>query len=163
MAVDAFLKLDGVTGESPDKKKPGEIEVLAWSWGMSNGGTTHMGTGGGSGKANVGDLSITKYLDKSSPTLMLFCCNGKHIQTGMLTLRKSSGDGKAPLEYIKMKLTEIIVTAVSEAGGSGSERLTETISLNFAQVDFSYFPQKPDGTADTAATLTWDIAGNQNA
>ncbi|HYN78560.1 MAG TPA: type VI secretion system tube protein Hcp, partial [Lamprocystis sp. (in: g-proteobacteria)] len=73
MAVDMFLKLEGVTGESQDKTHTGEIDVLAWSWGLSQSGTFHTGGGGGAGKVNVQDLSFTKYIDKSSPNLMLYC------------------------------------------------------------------------------------------
>ena len=71
--------MDGIKGESVDSKHKDEIDVLAWSWGMSNSGSAHMGGGAGSGKVNVQDLSLTKYIDVSSPDLMLSCCNGKHI------------------------------------------------------------------------------------
>jgi type VI secretion system secreted protein Hcp len=79
MAVDMFIKIGDFKGESKDKSHAGEIDVLAWSWGASNSGNAHMGGGQGAGKVNVQDLSFTKYLDKSSPDLMLACCNGKHI------------------------------------------------------------------------------------
>jgi len=81
MAVDMFLNLDGVKGESQDKVHTKEIDVLAWSWGMANSGTAHVGGGAGSGKVSVQDLSFTKYVDSSSPNLMLNCCNGKHFKT----------------------------------------------------------------------------------
>ncbi len=74
MAVDIFLKLDGIKGESQDNKYKDEIDVLAWSWGAAQSGTTHGGSGSGSGKVSVQDLSITKYIDKSSPTLFQHCC-----------------------------------------------------------------------------------------
>ena len=74
MAVDMFMKIKTITGESVDKKHKDEIDVLAWSWGMSQSGTTHMGPGGGSGKVNVQDLSFTKYVDGSSNALILSCC-----------------------------------------------------------------------------------------
>ena len=80
MAVDMFMKIDGIKGESGDGKHPEEIDVLSWSWGMSQSGSAHMGGGAGSGKVNVNDLSFTKYIDKSSPDLYLSCCNGKHLK-----------------------------------------------------------------------------------
>ena len=89
MAVDMFLKLEGVTGESQDKVHTKEIDVLAWSWGMSNSGTAHVGGGAGSGKCNVQDLSFSKYVDSSSPKLMLNCCNGTHVAKGLLTVSQS--------------------------------------------------------------------------
>ena len=93
MAIDIFLELTGVAGEAQDKtmKDKKAIDILAWSWGMSQSGTTHMGKGGGAGKVNVQDISLTKYVDASSATLMQFCCQGKHIDKGTLTLRKASG------------------------------------------------------------------------
>jgi type VI secretion system secreted protein Hcp len=157
MAVDMFIKLDGITGESKDKVHAKEIDVLAWSWGMSNSGSAHVGGGAGCGKVNVQDLTFTKYVDSSSPKLMLNCCNGQHIATGLLTVRKAGGN---PVEYIKIKLETVVVSTLA-TGGSGSEdRLTENVSLNFAKVSVDYVPQKADGSADTAIPFGWDIAGN---
>jgi len=157
MAVDMFIKLDKVQGESVDADHKTEIDVLAWSWGVSNSGSTHMGGGGGSGKANVQDLSFTKYVDKASPTLLLFCCNGKHVDHATLTVRKA---GEKPLEYIKIKLEEIIISSVSTGGSGGQDRLTENVTLNFAKVHFDYTPQKPDGSGDAAIPMGWNIAEN---
>lgn len=157
MAVDMFLKLDGVTGESRDSKHEKEIDVLAWSWGMSQSGTTHTGGGGGAGKVNVQDLSFTKYVDNSSPTLIKFCCNGKHITSGTLTVRKA---GETPLEYIVITFEEIMVTAVSTGGSGGEDRLTENVTLNFAKFKETYTPQDAKGAPGTAVHGGWDIAQN---
>jgi len=159
MAVDMFLQLDGVKGESQDKVHTKEIDVLAWSWGMSNSGTAHVGGGAGSGKVNVQDLSFTKYVDSNSPNLMLNCCNGKHFKDALLTVRKCGGK---PVEYIKVKMETVCIANIT-TGGSGSEdRLTESVTLNFAKVNVDYTPQKADGTADTAIPFGWDIAANAN-
>ena len=104
MAVDMFMKIKTITGESVDKKHKDEIDVLAWSWGMSQSGTTHMGGGGGAGKVNVQDLSFTKYVDGASNALILGCCTGEHYDEAVLTVRKA---GKEPLEYIKITMKEI--------------------------------------------------------
>ncbi len=145
MAVDMFLKLDGIDGESRDDGHKKEIDVLAWSWGMSQSGTTHMGGGGGSGKVSVQDISVTKYVDASSHALMKTCSLGSHIKSGTLTVRKAGGK---PLEYVVIKLEEIIVTSISTGGSGGEDRLTENISLNFAKYEYAYQPQKADGSAD---------------
>jgi type VI secretion system secreted protein Hcp len=158
MAVDMFLKLDGVEGESKDKKHPKEIDVLAWSWGMSNSGSAHVGGGAGVGKANVQDVSVTKYVDSSSPFLMLACCDGKHYDNAVLTVRKAGGD--APVEYITIKMTEVFITSVSTGGSGGEDRLTENVSLNFGKVHLDYKPQGPKGAGETAIPFTWDIAAN---
>lgn len=163
MAVDMFIKFTGgdvpIKGEAQDSTHKEEVDVLAWSWGMSNSGTTHMGGGGGSGKVNVQDLSFTKYVDFASTSLMLACCNGAHIGEAMLVVRKA---GTNPVEYIKIKMTDVIVTSVSTGGSGGEDRLTENVTLNFATVGVDYQGQAKDGKADSKlkASMTWKIAEN---
>ena len=157
MAMDIFIKIGDLKGESVDEKHKDEIQVLAWSWGMSQSGTTHMGPGGGSGKASFQDLSITHYIDKCSPNLMLACANGKHFSEALLTVRKA---GEKPLEYLKITMTDLIVTSVTTGGSGGEDRLTENVSLNFAKFKVEYTPQKKDGSGDAPITIGWDVAGN---
>ncbi|MCL7421158.1 MAG: type VI secretion system tube protein Hcp [Methylobacter sp.] len=158
MAVDMFIKIGDIKGESRDKTHKDEIDVLAWSWGMSQSGTTHTGGGGGAGKVSVQDISFTKYVDKSSSPLMMACCNGKHYPEATLVVRKA---GETPLEYIVIKLKEVLVTSVSTGGSGGEDRLTENVTLNFAQFEYAYQPQKADGSKDGGAIETkWNIAEN---
>lgn len=157
MAVDMFLKLGDLKGESRDKDHKDETEVLAWSWGMDQSGTTHSGSGGGAGKVSVHDLSITKYIDKASPMLQLACCNGQHFPEGLLTVRKA---GEKPLEYIKITIKEIIIASISIGGSGGEDRLTENVTLNFAEFKTEYTPQKPDGSGDAAVEAGFNIAQN---
>ena len=161
MAVDMFLKLDDVKGESRDDKHKDEIDVLAWSWGMHQSGTTHLGGGGGAGKVAVQDISITKYVDKASPNLMMACCNGKHYKEALLTVRKA---GENPLEYIKLAMKEVIVANVSTGGSGGEDRLTENVTLNFAEYKIDYQGQGPDGkAAGGPVSAAWNIAKNVKA
>jgi type VI secretion system secreted protein Hcp len=157
MAVDMFIKIGDIQGESKDKKHGKEIDVLAWSWGMSNSGSAHSGGGAGAGKVNVQDLSFTKYVDSASPKLMLACCNGKHYDDALLTVRKA---GEKPVEYIKIKLTEVLITSVSTGGSGGEDRLTENVTLNFGKVNYDYIPQDDKGAAGTAIPMSWDISAN---
>jgi type VI secretion system secreted protein Hcp len=159
MAVDMFLKIATVDGETKDKAKIAdkEIDILAWSWGISNSGTAHMGGGAGAGKANFQDISVTKYVDSASHALMLGCATGEHFATAKLTVRKA---GKTPIEYIVIEMHEVMITSVSTGGSGGEDRLTENISLNFGKVTFTYTTQKVDGTADAKLPFTYDIAAN---
>jgi type VI secretion system secreted protein Hcp len=157
MAVDMFLKIEGITGESQDSKHKDEIDVLSWSWGMTQSGTTHLGSGGGAGKVAVHDLSVTKYLDNSSPNLMLYCCKGKHITEMNLTVRKA---GDNPLEYLKIKMENGLVSSVSTGGSGGEDRLTENVTLNFQKVHVEYSKQKADGSGEAGPELKWNIAEN---
>lgn len=158
MAVDMFLDIEGeIKGESMDKAHKDTIDVLAWSWGMSQSGSFHTGGGGGAGKANFQDISVTKWVDQSSAELMKYCANGDHFPTATLIVRKA---GKQPLEYIKILMTKVMITSVSTGGSGGEDKLTENISLNFAEVKFSYQKQKDDGSGEPAKEFPWDIAGN---
>ncbi len=157
MAVDMFLSLEGIKGESVDSVHKETIDLLAWSWGMSQSGTTHQGAGGGAGKANFQDISFTKYVDKSSPDLMYACASGKHIAKAKLTVRKA---GEKPLEYMVFELEDIIVSSVSTGGSGGEERLTENCTLNFATVKFEYATQDKKGAKDKIGSFGWKIAEN---
>ena len=160
MAVDMFLKLGPIMGESQDKSHKDEIDVLAWSWGASQSGTTHMGSGSGAGKANFQDLSLTKYVDKSSTDLMKFLSKGTHIETASLVVRKA-GDGQ--MEYIVLDMADIIISSVSTGGSGGEDRLTENVTLNFGAFNYVYVPQTETGSPDTATEWKWDIAQNTEA
>ena len=157
MAVDMFLKLGDIKGESQDDKHKDEIDFVSWSWGMTQSGTTHLGSGGGAGKVAVNDLHITKYVDKASPNLHLACCTGKHYDQALLTIRKA---GDKPVEYYKLTLEEVLVSSVSMGGQGSDDRLTENVTLNFAKFKSEYTPQKPDGSGDAAVEGTFHIAKN---
>lgn len=157
MAMDMFIKIGDLKGEARDKAHGGEIDVLAWSWGMSNSGSAHVGGGAGAGKVNVQDLSFTKYIDKSTPDLMLAACNGKHFPDAKLTVRKA---GETPLEYLIITMTDVLVTSVSTGGSGGEDRLTENVTLNFAKVKVNYVEQTEKGTPGDKPEMGWDIQGN---
>ena len=121
---------------------------------MTQSGSMHVGGGGGSGKVNVQDVSLTKYVDKATPNLMRMCCNGKHLDAATLTVRKA---GENAVDYMKIKMEPVLVTSVDTGGSGDEDRLTENVTLNFAKMEVIYTPQKPDGTADAEIALTWNI------
>ncbi len=159
MAVDMFLELEGIKGETIDKayKSKNAMDILAWSWGLSNAGTFHHGSGGGAGKANFQDISVTKHIDLASPNIMLFCANGKHIDKGTITVRKA---GENPLEYIKITMEKLFVTSYSTGGSGGEERLTENVTLNFAKVKVEYNQQAEKGGKGGSSDFGFNIAEN---
>jgi type VI secretion system secreted protein Hcp len=159
MAVDMFIKIDTVDGEAQDSKHKKEIDVLSWSWGMSNAGSAHAGGGAGAGKANVQDLSFTKWVDSATPKLALACCAGKHFKDAVLVVRKA---GEKPVEYLKIKMEVVLISAVSTGGSGGEDRLTENITLNFSKVSLDYVPQDDKGAPGTAIPMAWDIGSNSN-
>ena len=160
MAVDMFLNLGAtIKGETQDsaQKAAGDIDVLAWSWGASNSGSFHTGGGGGAGKANFQDISITNYLDKASPAILIALAKGAHIPEAKLLVRKA---GEGQQKYLEMTLTKVLVTSLSTGGSGGEDRLTENVTLNFGKVTFAYTPQDSKGTVAGDKTFTWNIAEN---
>lgn len=160
MAVDMFIKFDGIKGESADSKHKDQIDVLAWSWGMSQSGSAHVGGGGGAGKVNVQDISLTKRMDSSSPILAARCAQGEHIKEALLTVRKAGTDQQ---EYIKLTLSDCLVSSISTGGSGGQDTLTENISINFAKYKFEYWPQKADGSLGGVVASGYDIKQNTKA
>lgn len=157
MATDMFIKIGDLADESKDKDHKGETDVLAWSWGASNSGSAHVGGGAGSGKASFQDLSFTKYISKSSPKLFLACATGKHFADATLVCRKA---GDKPLEYLKFKLTEVLVTSYSTGGSGGEDRLTENVTLNFAKIEMTYNEQGVKGAGAGDISAGYNISEN---
>ena len=151
-----YLKIGDIKGESTDKVHKDEIDVLAWSWGLSNSGTTNSGGGGGAGKANVQDISLVKYIDLSTTDLMKGVLEGKHFPDATITVRKP---GAKPIDVVKYVLKDILVTSVSNGGSGGEDRLTESVTLNFAKIESHYTKIKPDGKCQEVS-FGWDIAKN---
>jgi type VI secretion system secreted protein Hcp len=160
MAQDIFLKLAGIEGESPDTAHKNEIEVLSWNWGMTQESNMHAGSGGGAGKATVHDLVFEHFVDRASPNLSKYCLTGKPIAEALLTVRKAGGN---PLEYLKIKMSEVIVSSVHPSGSSAEERIRETIGLSFSKVTEEYVVQNAQGGSGGTVTATFDIKGNKEA
>lgn len=159
MALDMHLKLDGgsvkFSGDSKHKGHPNEIPILAWSWGMSQSGSfTTGGSGGGAGKANVQDISFTKYLDKSSSQFINALVTGAHIETVDLAMSKAGGDQK---DFLKITLTHAMVTSYSTGGSGGEDMITENISITFGKFKFEHFGQAADGSVASTGEITWDM------
>jgi type VI secretion system secreted protein Hcp len=123
----------------------------------SGGGGSEFG-GAGTGKGYVKDLTVTKYVDKSSPALMLGCCSGTHYPSALLTVRKVGG--KEPVEYLKIKMQEVFISSVSTRIDTNCFQMSEELILNFAKVSVDYTPQNPDGSKGIAIPFSWDIPSN---
>ena len=130
MAVDMFLKISGIDGESTDHKHKDEIEVFSWSWGVSQTGSTGGG-GGGAGKAVPGQFIIVKSIDKASPLLMESCCTGKHIPDVTLTIASK----KLQTDFFKIKLEDCLISSYQTGGGStGGAVPVDQVSFNFERM-----------------------------
>jgi type VI secretion system secreted protein Hcp len=153
-AVDYFMNIDGIKGESTDSKHKGEIEVESFSWGETNTGSHASGSGGGSGKVQIQDLHFVKKYDKSSPVLALKCAGGDHIKSAVLTCRKA---GTEQQEYLVIKMTDLLISSYQVGGSQGGNVVpTDQVSLNFSKIEAEYKPQKADGSLDAGVKFGWD-------
>jgi len=146
MAFDAFIKIGDIKGEATDSKHKDEIEVYSFHYGVTNAGQGGHGTGHGSGKCTVNDSHLVHKVDKSSPVLFQRCATGEHIKEALFTVRKAGGD---KLEYLKVKLTGLIVSDVRPGGSAhGADDIPlEEVGLNFGKIEIDYQPQGADGKA----------------
>jgi type VI secretion system secreted protein Hcp len=138
VASDYLLEIDGIKGESQDSKHKGTIEIESFSWGVSQGGLSASGRGGGAGKAVFQDIHFTTRLSSASPSLFLTCATGQHIKKATLFVRKSGGDQQ---EYYKVTLEDILVSSYQQAGGSEGRNdtvPTDSFSLNFSKIELQY-------------------------
>ena len=158
MATDYFLKIEGIDGESTDKKHKNEIDLQSWSWGETQMGAHSGGGGGGAGKVSMQDFSFAMSVNKASPKLMLACASGEHIKGALLVCRKA---GKDQQEYLKIKFSDLLVSSYQTGGSAGDVIPTDQISLNFAKIEFEYKSQKPDGSLGATVKGGWDLKANK--
>jgi type VI secretion system secreted protein Hcp len=157
-AVDYFLKIDGIQGESLDSKHKGEIELEAFSWGETNTGSLGSGGGGGgAGKVQIENLHVVMKMSKASPLLLKACATGQHLKEAILTARKA---GKAQLEFLVIKLNDLLVSSY-QTGGHSDVVPTDQVAFDFGRIEVSYRPQKADGSADTTVKAGWDRKANK--
>jgi len=152
MAAEIFAKVGDIAGESTDTQHRGEIEILSYPWGIAH-PTSAASGGAATGRATFHDLSFTHHIDKASPKLMEACALNRRLPEVIISHRKPAGQ---PADYLTLKLTNAVVTSVSTSDASGGG--TESVTLAFAKVDYSFRAQKPDGSLDTPVTFQFDTA-----
>jgi type VI secretion system secreted protein Hcp len=158
-AVDYFLKLDGIEGESTDSKHKNEIDLESFSWGATNSGSHSFGGGGGAGKVSMQDFHFVMKLNKASPKLMLACATGEHIKKAVLTARKAGGKQE---EYMVVTMSDLLVSSYQTGGsGHGDVVPTDQISLNFSKIEFEYKPQDSKGGLAGPVKTGYDLKANK--
>jgi type VI secretion system secreted protein Hcp len=155
-ANDMFLKIDGIKGESTDSKHKDEIEVLAWSWGQSNGAARTVR--GKQSAACIQDLHFTKFTDASSPGLIMNGVTGEVAKTAVLVVRKA---GKEQQEFLTLTMHNVLVSSFQTGGSGGDANLTESVTLHFESMQGEYRKQKADGTLD--APILFDVTAGSAA
>jgi type VI secretion system secreted protein Hcp len=158
MAVDYFLKLDGIDGESADSNHKNQIQIMSWSWGGSQVSSV-AGTGGsGAGKADLSDFSIMTYFDKATPKFFKNLGAGTHIKSGTMEAVKSGASGKP---YLKVDFAELFVTSLQISGSS--EVPTVSLSLSYNQITIDYSVQDENGNLKSVGPVTYNTKENKLA
>ena len=155
MAVDYFLKIKGIEGESHDSKHKNEIDVQSFSWGETQTGTHSGGGGGGAGKVSMQDFHFVMKHNKASPKLMLACASGEHIGEATMVCRKA---GKEQQEFMKIKFSDLLVSSYQTGGSTGGDEIPmDQISLNYAKIEYQYHEQQADGTLGGPIKAGYDL------
>ena len=157
MAVDMFLKITDVKGESKDSKHAGEIEIESFSWGASQLGTSSHGTGAGAGKVSMNDFHFVMRNNSASPKLFLYCANGKHLSEAKLTCRKAGGKQE---KFLEVTMSDVLISSYQTGGSGAGEVPMDQISLNYSKIAIDYLAQTAQGTTASAGKTWWDMKTN---
>ena len=158
MAIDMFLKIDGIDGESTDVKHNNEIAILSYAWGEAQTAPAG-GAGGGAGKIAMQDFHFSMLVNKASPKLFLACAKGEHFKNAVLAVRRA---GASPAEFLKWRFTDVLISSYQTAGDVATGALpADQASLKFSRIEVEYSPVKPDGTLGTPVKAGWDSKTNK--
>jgi type VI secretion system secreted protein Hcp len=158
--VDYFLQIDGIKGESQAHGHKGEIEVLSFSWGVSNSSGHAGGGGGGAGKVSMSDFSVVKYLDSTSPQLFEKCCQGEFIANVNLTMARRAGGGQQ--DFYKIKLNEVLIGLVQPVATAGRSEPVEQISFKFSGLQISAADRRGQFVSTISCAVGKDQFGDTN-
>ena len=159
MAVDMFLKLDAIKGESADSKHKDWIEVLSYSWGVSNPNHATDPAGSGQGRSEFQDFHFSSRTQKSSPQLFLHCATGEHIKEATITTRKATGK---EVDYLVIKMTDCLVSSyeMDANGGGRSSYPLDQVSMNFAKFQIDYKELNAKGSVVGTSSASYDLKQN---
>lgn len=157
MAIDMFLRVDGITGESQDANHKGWTDILSFSWGASQPGNMGVGGGGGAGKVCFNDLHINALIDKATPALLKYCANGKHIPKIEVSICKAGGN---QVEYARITLDQVLVSTVQYTGADNADTVGINYAFQAAKVTQQYWEQGSDGSKGAESSTTWNIKEN---
>jgi type VI secretion system secreted protein Hcp len=152
MSIDCHLKLDGVKGESTHAKHKDEIALQSWSWGVSN-SSNSSGGGLAVGKGKPQDIHFTKKYDNASPVLSKNCAAGKHFKDATISMSLAGGKQE---DFLVIKLKEVFISSHQVSAGSGGE-VSDQVSMTYGDIEYSYKPQKDDGSLGGEVKFGWDI------
>lgn len=162
MALDVFLKLGDIAGDSSDDAHRDEIVVSSWDWGLTA-TAAPVGGGGASGGAAVSKtefrrLRFAHRIDSASPLIMLACASGRRLKEATLTVRRPGAGG---FELMIVRLSDLTVGSIDSTVNGANGDLYEMVALDCMKIDLQYFPQEADGAPGAALRFGWDIRSNK--
>jgi len=146
--AECFLKIDGVKGESTDSRHGGAIEIGNWSWGVTQSGSAHVGTGGGSGSSDIGDVRLSKLMDQTSPILAQSSVKGTAVKSAVLSCRSNPKSA----DYVTVTLSTLFISSYKIT--VDKERPTEEVTLHFSKIKIEHRLIKPDGSVGATVTFS---------
>lgn len=157
MAVNMFLKLDTIAGESTNVNHKDEIEILSFSWGVSNSPTLGA-TGAAAGKAVPSDVSFVIRSGLASPPLFLACVQGRHLKQGLFVIENAAADSPNPADVYTLTLTDVLVSSYQSSGASDAP--FDSFSLAFRSLRLKEIAESPTGAIGKSTEAGWDFAKN---
>ncbi|WP_273852508.1 Hcp family type VI secretion system effector [Serratia bockelmannii] len=160
MAMDMFLKVEGINGESKNANHKQWIDVFSFNWGARQPGNMAVGGGGGAGKVNFRDLTVQALIDKATPALLKYCSAGKHLAKVQLSLCKAGGQ---EVEYTHITLEDVLVTHTDFIGVEHGSTLGIEYSFQAGKVSMEYWEQAKQGNKGASVQMGWDIKQNKES
>lgn len=159
MAVDFFLKLKGLEGESKDEHHKNQIALMSWNWGANNVSSVAGTSGSGAGKVSLSDVTVSFMMGKSMPKMFKDICKGTHIEDGTLEAVKAGGDGKP---YLKLDFHEIFITSLSTGASGGMDEVPMVaMSFTYGKMKIEYFEQGDKGTLTSTGAEEYSLIENK--
>ena len=155
MAIDHYIKFDGVDGESVSKDHKGEIEVLSWSWGLSSSAQHASGGGRGAVRGTPEQFTFTHLYDKASPVLASLAAAGRHVKQAWLSARRA---GEGQKDFLKVTMSDVVITGVHQL--ADSDVINETVTASAGHITFEYRQTTAKGSLGSPVAFDWDIVKN---
>ena len=160
MAFDAFVKIDGIDGESTDGKHQNWIEIISFNSGLTQSTSSTASSSGGASaeRANFQNFSFTKQLDIASPALAMACADGTHVSEIVVELCRA---GTEKVKFMEYKLNNCMISGVTVQGAGSGDLPTETVTVDFGKISWAYTVQKREGGGAAGNMVSgWDLQKN---
>lgn len=162
MAIDVYLQIDGIPGESQDDQHKQWIEVTGVHWAVHQPKSATTSTGGGhtAERAELSEISFSKLADLSSPILAQTCAMGRTIKGAKLEFFRADGNGTR-VKYYDVELENVLIGMVKPHLGGSESFLSEIVNLKFSKIKWKYTQQKISGGVGGNTAGGWDLATNK--